>query len=672
MAVLQMQRMNLVAMKQNRKSILERLQELGGIEIDVKAEELEGTACQDTSTPKATFEKRSATADQALEILAKYAPENSSLLSSLAGKPLVERSELKKTVENQSETMRQANQIVNLDKQITEATSTIQKLENQAEALVPWEKMDIPMSTEGTAKTVLYFGTMPDEVSEETVLTALKTHEPAVDQADVEILSTDKDTTYLSVLCLRRDAAAAEEALREMGFARPSWFVSRTPAEEQEEIRKEIEEHQAEIEGYIEEVKKFEPVREDLRMVSDYYRMRAGKYEVLGTLPQTENTFAVSGYVPEYLAKNLAKELESEYGAVVEIEDIPEDDNPPVLLKNNPFSNSVDGVLASYGLPGKGEIDPTVIMSIFYIVMFGIMLSDAGYGALMVIFCGIALAKFPRMGEGLRKSLKMFFFCGISTVVWGILFGGFFGDVIQVVSREFFGNEIAFNPVWFAPIEDPMRLLIYALIIGIVHLFLGLAIHGYTLLKHGDGMGFFSEVVGWFAFLVGLLLLLFPSTIFESMAQTTIDFGPGLTYLSYVLTIVGALILLLFAGRRKKKKVGMRLLLGVYEIYGITSWLSDWLSYSRLLALGLATGAIAQVVNMIGTMFGHGVLKLAIFIVVFIIGHVQNMAINLLGAYVHSNRLEYVEFFQKFYDGKGEPFTPFTAETRYVDFAHSK
>ncbi len=672
MAVLQMQRMNLVAMKQNRKSILERLQEIGGIEIDVKAEEFEGTVCQDTSTPHATFEKRSATADQALEILDKYVPEKSSLLASLAGKPLVERSELKKTVENQSEYMRQANQIVNLDKQITEATATIQKLENQAEALVPWEKLDIPMSTEGTAKTALYFGTMPDLVSEEAVLTALKTHEPAVDQADVEILSSDKDTTYLSILCLRRDAAAAEEALREMGFARPSWFVSRTPAEEQKEIRKEIEAHQTEIEGYIAELATFGPARGDLKMVSDYYRMRAGKYEVLGTLPQTENTFAVSGYIPAYLANNLKQELETEYGAVVELEEIAEDEKPPVLLKNNPFSNSVDGVLASYGLPGKGEIDPTFIMSIFYVVMFGIMLSDAGYGALMVVFCGIALAKFPRMNEGLRKSLKMFFFCGISTVVWGILFGGFFGDVIQVVSREFFGHEVAFNAVWFAPIDDPMRLLIYALIIGIIHLFLGLGIHGYTLLKHGDGMGFFSEVVGWFAFLVGLLLLLIPSSIFESMAQTTIDFGPGLTYLSYILTIVGALILLLFAGRRKKKKIGMRLLLGVYEIYGITSWLSDWLSYSRLLALGLATGAIAQVVNMIGTMFGSGVLKLAIFIVVFIVGHVLNMAINLLGAYVHSNRLEYVEFFQKFYDGAGEPFEPFQAETRYVDFARSK
>ncbi|MCC8082549.1 MAG: V-type ATP synthase subunit I, partial [Lachnospiraceae bacterium] len=443
-------------------------------------------------------------------------------------------------------------------------------------------------------------------------------------------------------------------------------------AEEQESMRKELEAHQPALEGYIAELTKCGPARGDLQMVSDYYRMRADKYEVLGTLPQTENTFAVSGYVPAYLAKDLKQELETEYGAVVELEEIAEDEKPPVLLKNNPFSNSVDGVLASYGLPGKRDIDPTFIMSIFYVVMFGIMLSDAGYGALMVIFCGIALAKFPRMSEGLRKSLKMFFFCGISTVVWGILFGGFFGDAIQVISREFFGHEVAFNAVWFAPIDDPMRLLIYALIIGIVHLFLGLGIHGYILLKNGDGMGFFSEVVGWYAFLIGLLLLLIPSSIFESMVQTTIDFGPGLTYLSYILTIVGALILLLFAGRRKKKKIGMRLLLGVYEIYNITSWLSDWLSYSRLLALGLATGAIAQVVNMIGTMFGSGILKVVIFVVVFLIGHGANMAINLLGAYVHSNRLEYVEFFQKFYDGGGEPFEPFQAKTRYVDFAQSK
>ncbi len=672
MAVLQMQRMNLVALKQNRKAILERLQELGGMEIDVKSQDLEGTVLEDVATQRAGFDKRSTTADQAIEILDKYAPENTSLFSALAGKPLVERAEYEETQKNQERYVETADRIVNLEKQITEASSNIQKLENQAEALVPWENLDIPMNTSGTEKTAVFFGTLPEQVPEETVLTALKTHEPPVDDADVQIFSTENDMTYLAIVVLKDDAEAAEEALREMGFSRPSWVSQNTPRQEQEEIRAEIAAHQAAIEQYKEEIVSLAPEREHLKLVSDYYRMRADKYDVVGTLPHTASTFALSGYVPAKIAGSLAEELETEYGAAVELEEIGEKEDAPVITHNNKFSDCVDGVISSYGLPGKNEIDPTVLVSIFYVVLFGMMLSDSGYGILIVIGCGFALLKFKRMGSGLRKSLKMFFFCGISTCIWGLLFGGFFGDVIQVVSREFFGHEVNFRPLWFAPLDDPMKLLIFALFIGLIHLFIGLGLSGVMLIRQKKFLAFFCDVIAWYMFLIGLIMLLLPSSIYESMAQQTVDFGPFLTYLSWVLTIVGAVILLLMAGRRKKKKIGMRLALGVYEIYGITSWLSDWLSYSRLLALGLATGAIAQVVNMIGTMFGHGILKVIIFIVVFLVGHALNMAINILGAYVHSNRLEYVEFFQKFYEGKGRAFEPFVAATKYVEFAKSK
>ncbi len=672
MAVLQMQRLNLVAMKQNRKAILERLQELGGMEIDVSSQELDGTHLEDVATQRTVFEKRSTTADQAIEILDKYAPEQTSLLSGLAGKPLVERAEYEETMQNQERYVETADRIVDLEKHITEASAGIQKLENQAETLVPWENLDIPMNTAGTEKTTVFFGTLPEQVPEESVLAALKTHEPPVDAADVQILSAEQDMTYLALIVLRDDAAAAEEALREIGFSRPSWVSHRTPREEQEAIRTEIEEYNASIEKNREEIASMAPEREHLKLVSDYYRMRSEKYEVVGTLPHTANTFALSGYVPAKIAEGLAKELETDYGAAVELEEIGEKEDAPVITQNNKFSNCVDGVIASYGLPGKGEIDPTILVSIFYVVLFGMMLSDAGYGALIVVGCGFVLAKFKRMSPSLRKSFKMFFFCGISTVIWGLLFGGFFGDLIQVVSREFFGHEVAFNPIWFAPIEDPMKLLIFALFLGLIHLFIGLGISGFMLIRQKKFVAFFCDVIAWYMFLIGLIMLLLPSSIYESMARQTVTFGPFLTYLSWVLTIVGAVILLLMAGRRKKKKIGMRLALGVYEIYGITSWLSDWLSYSRLLALGLATGAIAQVVNMIGTMFGSGVLKVIIFVVVFIIGHALNMAINVLGAYVHSNRLEYVEFFQKFYEGKGRAFEPFIAATKYVEFAQSK
>ncbi len=673
MAIVQMKRLNLVAMKQNRKAILERLQELGGMQIDIQSpEELEGTFCEDVSTQRSAFDKWAATADQAIGILNHYVPEESGLLSMLDGKPLVERAEYNETVENQERYIEEADLIIELDKKITDAHSSIQKLENQVEALVPWENLDVPMNTSGTRETTALIGTLPEETTQEAVTAALEAHEPPVGAADVQILFSDPDMVCISVVVLNPDAEAAEEALREMGFSKSNWVSHHTPAEEQEEYRTEIARHEADIENYTAQIKEMAPCRGHLKLVSDYYRLRAAKYDVLATVPNTANTFALSGYIPVNIAESVAAEMETDYGAAVELEDIGEKEDAPVLTHNNKYSDCVDGVVASYGLPSKGDIDPTILVSIFYIVLFGMMLSDAGYGLLIVIGCGFVLLRGKRMSSSLRKSFKMFFWCGVSTGIWGILFGGFFGDVITVVSREFFGHEVTFKPIWFAPIDEPMRLLIFALFIGLIHLFVGLGIKGYMLLKKRDIVGFISDIVGWYMFLIGLIMLLLPSTIYESMAGQTVTFSQPVVYLSWVLTIVGAVILLVMAGRRKKRKIGMRLLLGVYEIYGITSWLSDWLSYSRLLALGLTTGAIAQVVNMIGTMFGHGIIKVIIFIVVFIIGTVLNLAINMLGAYVHTNRLQYVEFFQKFYSGGGRPFEPFIAATKYVEFSKSK
>lgn len=672
MAVLQMQRMNLVAMKQNRKAILERLQELGALEIDVKLDEDSGIFHQDTSVSRAAFEKRAATADQAIEILNKYEPEKTSLLASLAGKPLVKQSEYEKTVENQQEYMKQANNIAAWEKEIAEANANIQKLENQAEALMPWLSLDIPMNTAGTRQTVLYLGTISEAVTEESVLTALKVHEPPVDAADVEVFTSGKDASYLSVLCLKKDAAAAEEALRGIGFAKPSWLIRRTPSQEQEAIRQQIEEYKIDIQNNIARIGDLVSYREQLRLVSDYYRMRAEKYEVLGTLPQTANTFAVSGYIPAYLASDVVKEMESEFGAAVELEEIGEKEEAPVLLKNNGFSNSVEGVLESYGLPKKGEVDPTFIMSVFYVFLFGMMLSDAAYGAIISIVCGIALLKFPRMDEGLRKSIKLFFWCGLSTLFWGIMFGSYFGDVVNVISRNYFGHEVSIPAVWFAPLDDPMRLLIFSLLFGIIHMFIGLGLKGYMMLKDKDVVGFISDILSWYMLLVGLILILLPTSIFESISNMKFSFPPALNLLAKVITVAGALIILVMSGRRKKKKIGMRLAIGLYDLYGITSWLSDLLSYSRLLALGLATGVIAQVINQMGSMFGTGVFGTIVFVVVFIVGTVLNMAINLLGAYVHSNRLEFVEFFNKFYDGGGKPFQPFKTVTKYVTFVREK
>lgn len=270
----------------------------------------------------------------------------------------------------------------------------------------------------------------------------------------------------------------------------------------------------------------------------------------------------------------------------------------------------------------------------------------------------------------------MFMYCGVSTLIWGILFGGYFGDAIDVVARTFFHVEVPegglVKALWFVPLNEPMRMLMYSMAFGLIHLFVGLGIKGYMLLRDKKVLDFFCDVVLWYVFLIGLLLLLLPSSIFASIAQVDPSiFPPFVGSAGKILAIAGALGLLFMSGR-SSKNFGLRLALGAYDIYNVTGWLSDVLSYSRLLALGLATGVIASVINQMGSMRGDGVLGVVVFLVVFVFGHTFNMAINILGAYVHTNRLQFVEFFGKFYEGGGKAFHPFKFNTKYVDIKEEK
>ena len=323
-------------------------------------------------------------------------------------------------------------------------------------------------------------------------------------------------------------------------------------------------------------------------------------------------------------------------------------------------------MLSSYGLPHRHEMDPTAIMSFFYVFLFGLMLSDAAYGLIITAVCFFLIKKLPRMSRSLNKAIRMFLYCGVSTLFWGVMFGGYFGDVVTVVAKTFFGQDVTIPALWFVPLNDPMKLLIYSMLFGVIHLFTGLALKGYMLLKDRKVLDFFCDVVLWFMLLIGLLILLIPSDIFASIAQQQFIFPEWLNITGQVLSIAGALGILLMSGRRSKN-FGLRLALGAYDLYNITGWLSDVLSYSRLLALGLATGVIASVVNQMGSMLGGGFAGALLFIVAFVVGHTFNMAINILGAYVHTNRLQFVEFFGKFYEGGGRPFHPFQAETKYID-----
>lgn len=666
MAVLKMQRISICALKKDRKAILEKLQSLGTLEVDHILDEDEDFHRMDTAGKKQGFEKASASVDQALDILERYAPEEKSMFAALEGKKLISAEEGMKVQEERRDILRTAKQIYDLDREHAEQLASIAKLTNSIESLTPWLNLDVPLQTMKTDRTVFFPGTMPGGTTAEKVYEILAEKAPDAESADVYIVSQEQSTVYLAVICLKEDAGAVEDALRSEGFARPSQTWEEVPARQKEKLEQQISEYREKISEIEEKIKALAAERDRLKIVADYYRVRADKYEVLGTLPQSERTFVISGYIPEAVADKVADGLMEKYDCMVDVEELKEDEEPPVILKNNPFSASMEGVVESYGLPVKGEIDPTTIMSFFYVFFFGMMLSDAAYGALVSIVCGILVLKFPRMSQGMKKSLKLFFYCGLSTLVWGILFGGYFGNIVDIVSEKFFGTTVTVPALWFIPLDDPMKLLVYSLLFGVIHLFTGLAIKGYLCLKDGKVMDFFCDVVLWFMLLIGLILMLLPSDIFASIAQTTIVFPGWLNTLAQVMAAAGAIGIVLMSGRSNKNPA-LRIALGAYDLYNITGWLSDVLSYSRLLALGLATGVIASVINQMGSMLPNNVIGVIFFIIIFIFGHALNLAINLLGAYVHTNRLQFVEFFGKFYEGGGRPFQPFRENTKYAE-----
>ncbi len=668
MAVLQMQKIHICGAKNSRKQILEELQRSGTVQIEREGEEDDVFRRTDTRAERNSYEKCAQSAENALKILNQYVPEKTGLLDSLKGRKVISEEEYDRLADEREDSIQTAKAISAIERIILDCSSSKLKITAAIESMVPWMKLDLPMNFSGSRSTQAFIGSLPGEWNGELITSELEKVHPELSAYWVEILEASRDQTCLFAVCINHEADFLEDALRVNGFVRLSAQTAQTPEEFVEAQKQLLQEYEESGKNAIAQLKELECKREELKFAVDYYSMRAEKYGILGELLQSGHTFFLDGYIPECKAGALKEKLESKYPCDVRLEEIARGGEVPVLLKNNAFTGPTEGVVESFGLPNGREIDPTAIMAFFYYFFFGMMLSDAGYGLLMVIGCAVLLKKFPNMAKNMKKMFTMFFYCGISTTIWGILFGGFFGDVISVVSGTFFGRTVSMPALWFEPLNDPMRLLMFSFLFGLIHLFVGLGIKGYLFLKERKYLDFFSNVICWYALLLGLIFLLIPTEIFASMASISVVFPGWVSTLSIVMAIIGAAGILFLS--KKHKNPGVRIALGAYELYGITSWLSDVLSYSRLLALGLATSVIASVINTMGSMMsGFGVLGFVLFWVIFLIGHALNMAINLLGAYVHTNRLQYVEFFGKFYEGGGKPFRPFSAETnKYFQF----
>lgn len=666
MAVLQMQRISICALKKDRKQILELLQRRGAVELTDLPLQDQVFGKPDTQEQKSLFEKAASTASQAVEVLNEYVPEKSSMFAMFEGRRAISAKEYDALCGKRDEISETASHLVSLSKKIAENRAELVKLQTQLDQLAPWAGLDVSMRFTGTRTTAAFIGSFAEPLTLEELYRRIAELAPEVQAVNIDLISQSNEQTCIMAVVPRGDAPALEEALRSMGFMRPPSPSKLPPSEQIGILSQQAKEAEVAVQSAQAEIASQAKARESLLFLSDYYTMRAERYQAIGCLSQSRSTFLLTGYVPKPDAAALEAALTSRFDLAVELEDPGEEEEVPCALRNNGFAEPVEGVLESYGLPLRSEIDPTPIMACFYYFLFGLMFSDFGYGALLCIGTGLVLLKFKNIEPGLRKMVKMFFFCGISTAAWGIVFSSYFGDVVNVVSRTFLGHEVSIPPLWFLPLNDPMKLLVFSMAVGVVHLFTGLGIQLYLHIKHRDYKSALCKVIFWYMLVGGLIVFGLSTDMLVSVLQLPFAVPAGIGSVFGWVAAAGAVGIVFTNGDSANPAV--RFAQGLYELYNVTGYLSDILSYSRLLALGLATGVVGSVINQMGSMGGKTVPGVILFVLVFLVGHILNFGIELLGAYVHCNRLQFVEFFGKFYEGGSRPFSPFAAHTKYFKF----
>lgn len=659
MAKMRMMRIRLIAHRSDRKPLLETLQWMGVLDIEAAAGPdgpalPEGFVRPDTRSGTASFERAAAVASGALGILNEAAPESRGLLAGLSGRREITADDFDRMAEDSRAVMDICHQVLDWQKRRIECEAEILRLSASLEQMEPWKTLDVPFRFRGTRTTAAFIGVLPALYTEDGLRECLAEREPEA-AFEAEVLAASPEQTCLFLLCRREDAPGIEQALRSLGFSRPPATAGTSkhgmlPSDEIDRLsekRRALEEEAAAI------TRKLEEAAADRRRIEntiDYYTIRAEKYRIIGELGHTKHTFLVSGYIPEPDLPLLRERLEERFAVLMEVEEAKED-TAPVKLHNNAFARPAEAITEMYALPLASDMDPTPVMSFFYYLFFGMMLSDAGYGLLLALGSWLLIKK-CRPEPGLRRNLKLFLYCGISTMAWGFAFGSFFGDAIPIISRTFFGHEVNL-PRLLDPMTQAVQMLILSLGLGFVHILAGMGCKFYLQWKSGDPLGAVFDTGFWMTGLLGIVLWLAGGYV-----------SPVMSAVGMWLTIASVAGLLLTAGR--KKKGPMKVLAGLVSLYDSTGYISDLMSYSRLMALALTTGAMASVFNLMGTIMGGGIGGAIMMLIIFPVGHLINFGLNALGAYVHTIRLQYVEMFSKFYEGGGRPFRPFALRSQYI------
>ena len=593
---------------------------------------------------RSNTEKRLAEIERVLPVLTKY----SSRMSKLGdGRMKIDREEF--VSDGSFEQTWEKIEVADSDlKRINECKNRISADEKLIVSLTPWIDYGVSLRLCNTDRTDLVIGSMPAGTEQSDIDEALGELYTSVD-----IVSRDAGAVYVSLISLKSDTDEAAKKLSSLGFIRISFpGVDKTPKKAIAFLNEEVAQLNSEIENLTEDLRSLSEYLSDIEVLYDIENTSLTEIINKQKMAATEDCAVLVGWAPQMRVEKLSAELDK-LCCAYEIEDPSETETPPVLLNNNRFSENFEWVVGMYSYPKYGSFDPTFIMSIFYFFIFGLMFADVGYGLVLTV-CGFALPALMGMSEKTKRSFNMFGYCGISSMIMGVIFGGWFGDLPYAIMQNMAGIENAkeiypfFDGLWFNPMDNPMTFLVVALAVGGIHLIAGMAIKFYILCKEGKVFDAIFDIGSWWVIFAGIGVLF----VFGAL--------PGW------ITVGVGVAMIVFTHGRNEKNIVVKLLKGILGLYDITSYASDLLSYSRILALGLASAVVGQVINLIGTMSGATVGGFVALIFAMVLGHTLNLAINILGSFVHTSRLQYLEFFNKFYEDGGEPFEAVEPSEKYT------